>query len=321
VNAGRPTTRSLALALATRGAVSRMLARGRNRCAVRAGWSRLVLRWRRRGSRPPRLAVSRTTIAMQTWWFPAFHLHLAGSPVHPRSRAAAFAAAPAAVAAVQRSHLRRKSDALVRARALAPGASPGVSRVAGILRTSPTQVAQGRASTTFEPRHRCRTPTQMDISLSRARGASRPSTQREGPSMRRAARSEETTLPLLVRPRWRRPERAQLKSRPADTSSPGAAVRLRRGDPHRVDMTWRSSPVGSTAAAGHGTDPVVRVSPRPPAAVARPTVTAPPAESRTDRQVVLPAASVDARLLDRLTDDVIRRVERRIRIERERRGL
>jgi hypothetical protein len=32
-------------------------------------------------------------------------------------------------------------------------------------------------------------------------------------------------------------------------------------------------------------------------------------------------ADVDPRLLDRLTDDVIRRVERRVRIERERRGL
>jgi hypothetical protein len=30
---------------------------------------------------------------------------------------------------------------------------------------------------------------------------------------------------------------------------------------------------------------------------------------------------LDPRLLDRVTDDVIRRVERRVRIERERRGL
>jgi hypothetical protein len=30
---------------------------------------------------------------------------------------------------------------------------------------------------------------------------------------------------------------------------------------------------------------------------------------------------LDPRLVDRLTDDVIRRLERRVRIERERRGL
>jgi hypothetical protein len=32
-------------------------------------------------------------------------------------------------------------------------------------------------------------------------------------------------------------------------------------------------------------------------------------------------SDLDPRLVDRLTDDVIRRVERRVRIERERRGL
>jgi hypothetical protein len=33
------------------------------------------------------------------------------------------------------------------------------------------------------------------------------------------------------------------------------------------------------------------------------------------------AANFDPKLLDRLTDDVVRRVERRVRIERERRGI
>jgi hypothetical protein len=41
---------------------------------------------------------------------------------------------------------------------------------------------------------------------------------------------------------------------------------------------------------------------------------------------VAPASAIqisdlDPRFVDRLTDDVIRRVERRVRIERERRGL
>jgi hypothetical protein len=49
-------------------------------------------------------------------------------------------------------------------------------------------------------------------------------------------------------------------------------------------------------------------------AEARPIVT-------PQRTTPLQFGDLDASLLDRLTDDVIRRVERRVRIERERRGL
>jgi hypothetical protein len=40
-----------------------------------------------------------------------------------------------------------------------------------------------------------------------------------------------------------------------------------------------------------------------------------------EQPAVQQIANLDPRVLDRLTDDVIRRVEQRIRIERERRGL
>jgi hypothetical protein len=49
-----------------------------------------------------------------------------------------------------------------------------------------------------------------------------------------------------------------------------------------------------------------------------------PAKPVADRALPLATlrfAHFDAGLLDRLTDDIIRRVERRVRIERERRGL
>jgi hypothetical protein len=57
-----------------------------------------------------------------------------------------------------------------------------------------------------------------------------------------------------------------------------------------------------------------------PSAVQSPTHTT-TVEARKDRPAVPSVTSADPRLLDRLTDEVIRRVERRIRIERERRGL
>ena len=39
------------------------------------------------------------------------------------------------------------------------------------------------------------------------------------------------------------------------------------------------------------------------------------------RPAVLQISDLDATVVERLTDDVIRRVERRVRIERERRGM
>jgi hypothetical protein len=51
-------------------------------------------------------------------------------------------------------------------------------------------------------------------------------------------------------------------------------------------------------------------------AAAAPRADAPPADRRAPA-----VTSLDPVLVDRLTDDVIRRVERRIRIERERRGV
>lgn len=48
---------------------------------------------------------------------------------------------------------------------------------------------------------------------------------------------------------------------------------------------------------------------------------APPVEASRPRPATVRFADFEPGLVDRLTDDVIRRVERRVRIERERRGL
>jgi hypothetical protein len=45
------------------------------------------------------------------------------------------------------------------------------------------------------------------------------------------------------------------------------------------------------------------------------------APARFEQPAAQQITSLDPRLVDRLTDDVIRRVEQRVRIERERRGL
>ena len=87
---------------------------------------------------------------------------------------------------------------------------------------------------------------------------------------------------------WRRPT---SRSRAASADGPATRQRADRG------RSARAAPSGRDAAR----DAEARRAARTPAASARRTST--------------------PRLLDRLTDDVIRRVERRVRIERERRGL
>ncbi|HUR83674.1 MAG TPA: hypothetical protein VM733_23165 [Thermoanaerobaculia bacterium] len=80
------------------------------------------------------------------------------------------------------------------------------------------------------------------------------------------------------------------------------------------ELVWRRAPRAQTESSD--------VAPAPAVFPRRVTAqeTAPEAH-RTATRAALKAADFDPGLLDRLTDDVIRRVERRARIERERRGL
>jgi hypothetical protein len=58
-----------------------------------------------------------------------------------------------------------------------------------------------------------------------------------------------------------------------------------------------------------------------PAAIQSSIGTPAPRAGRGDATAPLQMSELDPRLVDRLTDTVIRSVERRVRIERERRGL
>jgi hypothetical protein len=98
--------------------------------------------------------------------------------------------------------------------------------------------------------------------------------------------------------------------RPADMPSRGEVARPSSRASHRpADLIWRTAPHTAAAVVDREAPPAAHV----------PDTS--PVEAHKARPPVLSAANVDARLLDRLTDDVIRRVERRIRIERERSGL
>ena len=86
-----------------------------------------------------------------------------------------------------------------------------------------------------------------------------------------------------------------------------------------VALVWRSAQQAQSDGARETRFMNPETALRPPI---RPAVQEPAPETmRRSAQRALQANDLDPALLDRLTDDVIRRVERRVRIERERRGL
>ncbi|HET8774101.1 MAG TPA: hypothetical protein VFP80_09935 [Thermoanaerobaculia bacterium] len=86
-------------------------------------------------------------------------------------------------------------------------------------------------------------------------------------------------------------------------------------------LVWRTAPQAQAEmphGAAHASPPMTFS--RPAARSAAAQELAPEAPRRATQHPLRPG-DLDPALLDRLTDDVIRRVEKRVRIERERRGL
>jgi hypothetical protein len=145
----------------------------------------------------------------------------------------------------------------------------------------------------------------------------------------RAARSlDERAGPPVARARTRRPEAAVIRTRRLTLAS---AEPLRPPDPAPYRAPGRTSPElvwrrGSPAPASLTDAAPQRELPPPPhQAQGR---TSPGSEAgagaagpRPERAAGTQGATLDPGLLDRLADDVVRRVERRARIERERRGI
>lgn len=88
-----------------------------------------------------------------------------------------------------------------------------------------------------------------------------------------------------------------------------------------VDLVWLARATGSAPAAD---TPRFEASSAAGASAARSiqaVADAPATASRTGDNTVVRATALDPTLANRLADEVIRRIDRRARIERERRGL
>jgi hypothetical protein len=99
------------------------------------------------------------------------------------------------------------------------------------------------------------------------------------------------------------------------------SAKARRVSERPADLTWRTPPRRDAGVADESAPATGHVPARSVPAGVQSTADRSAVGGRRDRLAVLPAASVDPHLLDQLTDHVIRQVERRIRIERERSGL
>ncbi|MEO8519787.1 MAG: hypothetical protein ABI603_00405 [Acidobacteriota bacterium] len=89
-----------------------------------------------------------------------------------------------------------------------------------------------------------------------------------------------------------------------------------------MPLVWRAVGAESSRVSASSGRSIESVS-APPASSTRPTA-GPSPQAAADAAPARPpvrTSDFEPGVLDRLTDDVIRRVERRVRIERERRGL
>lgn len=272
--------------------------------ASRSSWLPMALRWRRTQRRRGAPPAQRATPAIIAAWLPRFHFHFDVRAIDRPERRAS----PGGLAAVLIHHARRI-----------------------VARHHPASLRS--VTVAMDPRRKDRAP--------RAVGVTSPAAARELRDSRPAgARLSWSALAALFAPRVaHRPRHALVVSAHARLLPRALAVRqlrpsgfsgpLRELHEHPAPVVRRDLPVELVwraplrPAAGVAVE-VARADLPPPSqrASTRSFVeTASEPTGRGERMAPAPLINLDPTLLDRLTDHVIRRVERRARIERERRGL
>lgn len=298
-------------------AVSRFLRTRRRPVRMPAArWLPLAMRWRR----PRRLRARSTmlphTMQVQQAWHSHVHWHLGpGVADVPRAVVRRFVWNPReqrrAMAAVER-HGNQPVTAIVPSVATAP-MSVRRSRRSPVM---PTRPARWQPSTSREMRASSR------IEQPRTASVSRHHTHTQFLSR---ARSVERTFSTTRVDRHRHDRLTEWRDRRGATATTavGRDAGARGARVFRpVEIAWRT-PGGAVTthdqAAPRRSFDALTQTPQPTTAqsAAVPVMVA----SEAKRPAVLQISDLDASVVDRLTDDVIRRVERRVRIERERRGM
>jgi hypothetical protein len=301
-----------ALPLAARAAAARFASpRGKAR-GPRDAWRPVALRWRSRRRRPENLRARHTTAAAQAVWLPQFHLHFSACVRERIGRGSPPGFPAAASIHDARRIVFDRQWTSIRAATLA----------LHLLRTyrSPRTQAGMAAAHAFRP---LGAPPIAPRLADRPRRSLFERTQ-EGV---RAGVPRDARPPVAARPRIP-PREPQVSRRPslafghavARRSPESAASPVRLG--RLAELVWRAAPQPPMSVADEGPRVDLPASSHQAPARSFPgpeTAAAPP--PRAARVAAPQVMSLDPGLLDRLADDVIRRIEKRARIERERRGL
>jgi len=294
--------------LAARDAARRFPLRRRNAAQGRGEWLPLVLFWRRRRKRTENAIVRRNAPAVRVSSFSQIRVHHAMHVSNPtRVERQFFAGATLQFARVMREH-QTASFRHTTVNIQAP-------RVFRSWNTSHSKVNTLRTVAAAPPRM---TWPVAPFALKRSGQFAQVST--EHTIWRREERRvlSETRSSLRLHSMQTLSLRAPAFTDSTARRSPDKNVPRQRPFEQREELVWRraSRPAPESIPEEQHATPstsMQRTSMRHDATH--------PVSARAERPVTPQITKFDPALLDRLTDDVIRRVERRMRIERERRGL
>jgi hypothetical protein len=307
-----------ALVLVSRIAVRRAKARSR-----RSAWTPISLRWRRTRRTLTNIRAGRVASppAASSVWFPQFHLHF-NARVSDRSRRDERRVFPAAAAIREgRGSVVNRRWTSIRTATLAMQ-SRRIDRPPRVLQGAITAVP--KADVSAPPLRRSPAATVLSVIAAPVAYRSRPAFVEPLRKVMRARKSPIERAQTFETPspfRWRDVHMIRVhppvvgeavpRHSPAITTSqvsrPPELVYRREA---RTDSVDEPSPAAGTASSSRSAGRSVAAQ-----------ESAPELSPHSVRAAALRVTDLDPALLDRLTDDVIRRVERRVRIERERRGL
>lgn len=198
-----------------------------------------------------------------------------------------------------------------------PGLAPRPSSARHLLERARAGVAS-RTSGSHRVRASSRASAQWSLS-SMARAATPVAMRR---SKHLAASHESTgqaSRAAIGTPRiWRNTPPAASVRQAATTRAARAATLLAQQRP--LDLAWRSADSKASSAGGDSRAAATFTRGEPVRMSEAAPVPSPPV-GRHPEQTIVRANALDPALVNRLADDVIRRIDRRARIERERRGL
>ncbi|HEX7153701.1 MAG TPA: hypothetical protein VF618_19595 [Thermoanaerobaculia bacterium] len=302
----------------------------------RTAWLPIALRWRRKRKKAGAVSASREAMpsAPSVTWMSMFHLHfnmLANERSRREREARSFPPATV-IRELRRSVMSRHwATDRVTTLAMSPRAASPTPRVfaarrAGVPVSAMTARQPFRLLTTHATATHVERRTLSSVFTTRRANVpgSVQTTHAERRALFESVRKSATSSfsERLTERRLSSHETRVFRTHSSAThrireESARSGVQLVRP----AVLVWRSAAQAQRESARETsfTNPLPAPS-RPSARAAAAQEPAPDAPRRA-AQRALQAGDLDPALLDRLTDDVIRRVERRVRIDRERRGL